>query len=281
MEEGEARRGGGGPHAARAYYLAGGCVDPPPLYPILFSSLFPYFSFTFFASLRGYPPRSVPGFLNSDWIQLWSFGNRLFDYRIVMSGNHNKNGTMISPDKLFFDSPIELRLRSDSGGELIRVISTIAADVIGERELLEELVRKGEEKLERSFPERDGDPRRRGSWRRKGSGANKTKWHRERRELPFKDGCIVTRCKRVAGIEERSLSWKGSRGEQLVRSSASGCRVPIERAKRPTSREREREMYRRRGKCVHAHALSRRRRWRQREADGGGGVVTNGEMREC
>ena len=103
--------------------------------------------------------------------------------------------------------------------------------------------KKGEEKLERSFPERDGDPRRRGSWRRKGSGANKTKWHRERRELPFKDGCIVTRCKRVAGIEERSLSWKGSRGEQLVRSSASGCRVPIERAKRPTSREREREMY--------------------------------------
>lgn len=140
MEEGEARRGGGGPHAARAYYLAGGCVDPPPLYPILFSSLFPCFSFTFFASLRGYPPRSVPGFLNSDWIQLWSFGNRLFDYRIVMSGNHNKNGTMISPDKLFFDSPIELRLRSDSKGELIRVISTIAADVIGERELLEELV---------------------------------------------------------------------------------------------------------------------------------------------
>ena len=140
----------------------------------------------------------------------------------------------------------------------VRVISTITADVIGRK--------KGEEKLERSFPEKDGDPRRGGSWRRKGSGANKTKWHRERRELPFKDGCIVTRCKRVAGIEERSLSWKGSRGEQLVRSSASGCRVPIERANRPTSRvrerEREREMYRRRGKCVHAHALSR---WRKRE----------------
>lgn len=138
------------------------------------------------------------------------------------------------------------------------MISTIAADVIGERELLEELVRKGEEKLERSFPERDGDPRRRGSWRRKGSGANKTKWHRERRELPFKDGCIVTRCKRVAGIEERSLSWKGSRGEQLVRSSASGCRVPIERAKRPTSRERERErdVSTQREMCARARSLS-------------------------
>lgn len=122
----------------------------------------------------------------------------------------------------------------------VRVISTITADVIGRK--------KGEEKLERSFPEKDGDPRRGGSWRRKGSGANKTKWHRERRELPFKDGCIVTRCKRVAGIEERSLSWKGSRGEQLVRSSASGCRVPIERANRPTSRVRERE----RERCIDA-----------------------------
>lgn len=44
----------------------------------------------------------------------------------------------------------------------------------------------------------------RDSWSRKVSGA-KTSEYRERREPPFKAGRIVTRCKRLAGIEDLYL----------------------------------------------------------------------------